>query len=173
MRQNHSIYVLLIMIFSCLKIFGCGNPADTVVDVMSPSVVDDDPPPETVSNPGSIEILITTPPEIVDPEPDTVLPIFETVREAYLDEEVQAKIQDTLDWVDENCGKTVLDELPALIQILFTDADDRQEFIHRIMTDFEFWTFRDESTHQVDGTTYFLLQFIVDYDEATKAENCE
>ena len=126
MRHNLNLNVLLIPLIACFQMFGCGEPTDTVLDVMQQTVVQDDPPPtSTEPNPNSVVIEINTPPEIIERDPDTELPVFDTAFEAIFDDDIQDKIETTTDWIKENCGKTVhSDPQPPVIQILFTNGEE-------------------------------------------------
>ncbi len=174
MKYCHYISILLIPFIACYMMFGCGEPTDTVLDVMQPTVVVDDPPPTTTpTNPNSVVIEINTPPEIIDRDPDTELPVFDTAREAIRDDDIDQHIDDMDVWIKENCGKVVHTDPILPVQILFTDREERDRYIDFIQEELEYVRINPDDMHEVDGDIYFFLRFEVNREEATKPENCE
>lgn len=172
MKNYRYLYAFLFLLVPVFLISGCGEPTDSVLDVMTPPVVQS-PPTTTGPNPNTIVIEINTPPEIIDREPDTDLPVFDTAREAIRDDDIDESIMDMLDWIDENCGKTVQSTPVPPVQILFTAREERDRFIEFIQDDLEHLIIAIDDMHEVDGVIYHFLRFSVNAEEATKAENCE
>lgn len=180
MKYNTFLFLFLIPIFLCFLIPGCGefqSPTLDAVDTVTTTTPPPQEPPTTepVPDPSNNTVITANEPDIRQTKDSLEHPVFMSAQNAIQDDDLQQKHEDTETWVIANCGKTFFTgDDPPIIQILFTRRTERAAYITYIttITQVNNWNVSSNRIHVVDNVDYYLLEFVVDKEEATQFANC-
>ncbi|MYG00075.1 hypothetical protein F4212_13220 [Candidatus Poribacteria bacterium] len=161
-------------------ILGCGELQPTALEAVGP-VVTTNPPPQTPPttepdpDPPDNSIITVTEPDIRQTKDSLEHPLFMSAQDAIADADLQEKHEATETWVIANCDKSFFTgDDPPVMQMLFTRRTERAAYITYITTiaEVNHWNISSNRIHVVDNVDYYLLEFVVDKEEATEFSNC-
>jgi len=180
MKYNTFSFLLFIPIIFCYLLLGCGEfqtpsleAVDTVVTEpppQEPPTMEPDPDPDPNNT-----VITANEPDIRQTKASLEHPVFMSAQNAIVDGDLQQKHDDTKTWVITNCGKTFFTgDDPPVIQILFTRRSERAAYITYIttITQISNWNISSNRIHVVNNVDYYLLEFVVNKEEATDFPNC-
>ncbi len=156
-----------VMLGACIVMFGCTGPTSPVMDVVTTP-----PPTTTTPDESSNEVITTNQPDIIETKTELEHTVYEHNWEAITDTAVQQQIDDTIQWVKDNCDRSFQTGTPPVVQILFTTRNARTDYIDYLHDRLEHWHISDNRIHDVDDTYYYFLEFTVNRDDATVYANC-
>ena len=180
MKYNFYLFVLFIPICFCCVILGCGELQPTALEAVE-TVTTPDPSPQTPPttqpepDPPNNTVITANEPDIRQTKDSLEHPLFMSAQDAIEDVDLQEKHAATETWVIANCGKTFYTgDDPPVMQILFTRRTERASYITYITTvaKVKHWNVSSNRIHVVDNVDYYLLEFVVNAEEATEFQNC-
>ena len=177
-KKRHVLYGCLVL-GACSALFGCSGPDMQPLDVvLTPPPITTPPPqpnppmpdPPTPDPPN--EDSTTIPSDIIETKTALEHTVYEHDWEAIADNTVQQQIDDTIQWVKDNCARSFQTGTPPDVGMLFTTRDARTDYIEYLNSRLAHWLISDNRIHDVNGTYYYLLEFTVNRVDSTVYKNC-